>query len=230
MLNQGIGLSGENQEFFIRGRLDSLESRLNPDFKVRRILDFGCGIGTATRHLADRFEEAEVVGVDTSADALRHARQRYGSDRVRFLELEGLGSEGDFDLCYVNGVFHHIALTERRRAVATIHRVLRYGGRLALFENNPWNPGARLVMKRIPFDREAKMLSLPGAMALVRAGAFSGQVRVGPSFTFQRPLAFLRFSEGALSPAGRSAILRPRHQVDRIESLAGHPPLTSRSP
>ena len=33
------------------------------------------------------------------------------------------------------------------------------GGVLALFENNPWNPGTRLVMKRIPFDRNAQTIS-----------------------------------------------------------------------
>ena len=35
----------------------------------------------------------------------------------------------------------------------------RPAGYFALFENNPWNPGARLVMRRIPFDRDAIMLS-----------------------------------------------------------------------
>jgi len=32
MLHQGLRLSGESQEFFIRGRIESLESRLPADF------------------------------------------------------------------------------------------------------------------------------------------------------------------------------------------------------
>jgi SAM-dependent methyltransferase len=199
MLNQGLRLSGESQEFFIRGRIESLESRLPADFAVRRILDFGCGIGTATAHLAERFPDAEIVGVDTSENALDYAREHCGSDRVRFKSLGQLPREGDFDLCYVNGVFHHIDPESRTGAVQNIHRALRSGGRLALFENNPWNPGTRMVMSRIPFDRDAITLSPPEAKHLVRAGGFTLPAVSWSLFYFPRPLAFLRFTESALS-------------------------------
>jgi SAM-dependent methyltransferase len=199
MLNQGLRLSGESQEFFIRGRIESLESRLPADFAVHRILDFGCGIGTATAHLAERFPHAGIVGVDTSENALDYAREHYGSDRVRFESLGQLPQEGDFDLCYVNGVFHHIDPQSRAGAVQNIHRVLRSGGRLALFENNPWNPGTRLVMSRIPFDRDAITLSPLEAKHLVRAGGFTQPAVSWSLFYFPRPLAFLRFGERALS-------------------------------
>ena len=56
-------------------------------------------------------------------------------------------------------MFHHIPPSERPAALALIRRKLRPQGRLFLFENNPWNPGARWVMKAIPFDRVATMLS-----------------------------------------------------------------------
>jgi SAM-dependent methyltransferase len=199
MLDKGIRLSGEDQEFFIRGRLDSLQSRLPPDFTVRRILDFGCGIGTGTSHLADRFSHAEVLGVDTSENALEYAREHYGSDRIRFRGLTELSQERDFDLCYVNGVFHHIEPTSRSGAIQSIHRALRSGGVLALFENNPWNPGTRMVMSRIPFDRDAITLTLPETKGLLRSGGFARPALGWSLFYFPRPLAFLRFSEGALS-------------------------------
>jgi len=199
MLNQGIQLSGENQEFFILGRLQSLRSRLPADFKVRRILDFGCGTGLSTRHLADQFDGAEVLGVDTSENALSYGRRQWGSERVRFCGVEELDCGTGFDLCYVNGVFHHIAVSQRPRAIRSIYRALRDGGRLALFENNPWNPGARLVMKRIPFDRDAQMLSLLETIRLIRAGGFIQPATYWSVFYFPRPLASLRFLEGPLS-------------------------------
>jgi len=199
MLNRGIRLSGESQEFFIHGRLQSLESRLPADFRIRRILDFGCGIGTATASLAQRFPRAEVVGVDTSKNALGYAQERYGSHRLRFRTLAGLPHEDVFDLCYVNGVFHHIAPANRPSAVQNIHRALRAGGRLALFENNPWNPGTRLVMSRIPFDREAIPLSSPETKRLLRTGGFTQPALAWSLFYFPRPLGFLRFTEEALS-------------------------------
>ena len=198
MLHQGIRLSGENQEFFIRGRIESLRSRLPSGFKPRRILDFGCGIGMTTHHLAERFEGAELLGVDTSERAIQYGAGRYGSARVRFRKLEELTDENDFDLCHVSGVFHHIDPAERAGAMAAIHRVLRAGGFLSLFENNPWNPGTRMVMSRIPFDRDAKTLSPHQAKRLVRSTGFSGLIQWS-MFYFPRPLAFLRFSEPALS-------------------------------
>src|SRR6185295_15459010 len=108
MLNQGIRLSGEDQEFFIHGRIESLTGRLPADFRPRRILDFGCGIGTATRRLGETFTAADIVGVDTSENALEYGAGHYGSSRVRFRKLAELPHEDEFDLCYVNGVFHHI--------------------------------------------------------------------------------------------------------------------------
>ena len=199
MLNQGIRLSGEGQEFFIHGRLQSLPARLPPDFRPRRILDFGCGIGTATRRLSEKFPHAEIVGVDTSGKALEYGTEHYGSGRVRFRPLAQLPEENDFDLCYVNGVFHHIEPAQRMGAIEAIYRALRPGGHLALFENNPWNPGTRLVMSRIPFDRDAIPLPLPEARRLVRAGGFTAAPQSWTLFYFPRPLAFLRPTEGLLS-------------------------------
>jgi SAM-dependent methyltransferase len=199
MLNQGIRLSGENQEFFIRGRLQSLRVRLGSHFSPARILDYGCGIGTAATHLAALFPGSQIVGIDTSENALDYATETHGSDRIRFAKLADLESQGEFDLCYVNGVFHHIDPPSRPRAITGIYRALREGGALALFENNPWNPGTRMVMSRIPFDRDAQTLSPLETTRLVRAGGFDGPIARWSLFYFPRPLAFLRFTESALS-------------------------------
>jgi len=110
------------------------------------------------------------------------------------MTLADLREGEDFDLCYVNGVFHHIDPAERPEALSLIHRVLRPGGVLALFENNPWNFGARMVMARIPFDRDARMLSpVLTAQLLTRAGF--EVLRTDSLFFFPRFLKGLRFSE-----------------------------------
>jgi hypothetical protein len=46
------------------------------------------------------------------------------------------------------------------------------GRTLGLFENSPWNPGTRMVMRRIPFDRDAIPLSYIEARHGVRAAGF----------------------------------------------------------
>lgn len=68
------------------------------------------------------------------------------------------------------------------------------GSHLAVFENNPWNPGARMVMRRIPFDRDAIPLSFLEMRNRLRTAGF--QVRES-RFLFYLPnaLAGLRFVE-----------------------------------
>jgi SAM-dependent methyltransferase len=194
MLNQGIQLSGENQTFFINGRLRDLRETLAA-WVPRRILDFGCGLGLGSATLAQVFPAAEVVGIDTAEKAIRFAQREHGSSRVRFQTLEEFSEEDAFDLAYCNGVFHHIPPTERMRAAALVRRSLKPGGWFALFENNPWNPGTRMVMARIPFDRDAIPLSPLETARLLREAGFEITRSLRFLFYFPKPLAFLRFAE-----------------------------------
>jgi SAM-dependent methyltransferase len=192
MLNQGISLSGESQEFFIFGRIQDMRSQIPPN--PRRILDFGCGTGKSCAHLSDVFPGANVVGADLSEDALRHAKSSFGSNRVTFANIADLPQLERFDLCYINGVFHHILPDERQQALMRIRELLAPGAYLALFENNPWNPGTRMVMHRIPFDRDAIPLSYLEARQRIQAAGFKV---CGTRFLFYMPksLAPLRFIE-----------------------------------
>ncbi|HEV7735623.1 MAG TPA: class I SAM-dependent methyltransferase [Candidatus Binatia bacterium] len=198
LLQQGTRLSGEDRFFFIRGRVADLAAHLPATFHPRRILDFGCGLGDTSRHLAEVFSAADVVGVDTADAAIAWAREHHAGPRVSFGTIDDLSSHGVFDLCYVNGVLHHVPLDRRDEVLAAIRAALRPGGLFALFENNPWNPGARMVMHRIPFDRDAIAVSPREARALLEAN----RLRCGKTrslFWFPRPLAILRPLERALA-------------------------------
>lgn len=46
------------------------------DLTPRRIVDLGCGTGELTCLLAERFPEAQVLGIDSSAEMLARARQQ----------------------------------------------------------------------------------------------------------------------------------------------------------
>jgi len=199
MLNRGIRLSGEDKDFFVRGRVASLMARLPEGFRLRRILDYGCGTGGTAAYLAATFPDADVVGVDTSPSALEYASQNFGNARLSFLPVDELESHGEFDLCYVNGVFHHIPVELRSRAMTGIYNVLRRGGQFALFENNPWNLGTRMVMARIPFDRDAQTLSPPVAKRLLRESGFVEPMEFWSLFYFPRQLKAFRRFESALA-------------------------------
>jgi SAM-dependent methyltransferase len=199
MLQKGIRFSGENKQYFIRGRLQDMCHQLPWGFNPRRILDFGCGIGDTSLYLTEIFPTADIIGLDTSDQALAHARQTYGSARISFYNHADFSQIEPVDLCYANGVFHHIIPEERFGVIVQIHQVLRPGGYFALFENNPWNPGTRLVMKRIPFDRDAQPLSAPEAKRCLKEGGFAKLYSPRYLFYFPRSLAFLRFLESFLS-------------------------------
>ncbi|MBV8730817.1 MAG: class I SAM-dependent methyltransferase [Acidobacteriia bacterium] len=197
MLTQGIRLSGEDQQFFIRGRLRYMAENLDKR-QPRRILDFGCGIGVATAVISEIYPGAKVLGIDTAAQAIAYANRHYENATVHFQTLDRFEPDGSFDLCYCNGVFHHIPPAERRDAANLIYRALTQGGRLALFENNPLNPGTRAVMSRIPFDREAVLLQFWEARRLLKGAGFDVVLPARFLFYFPRVLAALRFTERLL--------------------------------
>src|SRR2546427_3266744 len=84
LLQKGIGLSGEDARHFVVGRVNDLKKQLPPAWLPQRILDFGCGIGTASRYLAEVFSGSSVIGVDLSGRTLDYAARLNGSERIRF--------------------------------------------------------------------------------------------------------------------------------------------------
>jgi len=198
-LDRGISLSGEDKTYFARRRLEWLRYCLQGLTGCpRRVMDYGCGSGSATPFFFDVLGASFVLGIDASAKSIGIAERQYGSDRVEFQSLNRFQPNGTLDLVYCNGVFHHIPPRERASAVDCICSSLLPGGIFALWENNPWNPGTRLVMSRIPFDRDAITLTAREARDLLRAGCLE-VLRTDYLFIFPRPLNRLRGVEPLLS-------------------------------
>ena len=203
-LNQGLALSGESKEYFARERVRWLAGRLSAlGVQARRVLDYGCGTGGTSPELLDQLDARTVVGVDASRESLDVARATYADPRLEFKTLSELDPSAAFEVAYCNGVFHHVEPEQRLDALAYVHRSLARGGVFGLWENNPWNPGTRLVMRRIPFDRDAKLLSPPHARELVTRAGFT-VLRTDFLFFFPRALSALRPIEVRLAslPAG----------------------------
>lgn len=198
-LGQGISVSGEDKEFFARGRLAILARMLRKkNFPIRTALDFGCGTGQAAPLLREILGAERVLGVDISEGLLGVAQREHSGAGIEFRVLKNHAPSGDFDLAFCNGVFHHIPLAERAGAVAHVFRSLKPGGLFALWENNPWNPGTQYVMSRIPFDRDAIKLAPPVARRLLCEGGFE-ILRTDSAFYFPRVLGFLRGLEPLLA-------------------------------
>jgi SAM-dependent methyltransferase len=198
-LDEGLRASGESKEYFARGRIDWLARRLRQSGdRPLQIMDFGCGIGSAAPFLLELDPHASVLGVDLSPQCVAVARQHADPARTRFALPTEYEPCQEIDLAFCNGVFHHIPPAARAAALHYVYRSLRPGGIFAVWENNPWNPGARYVMSRIPFDRDAIMISPPEMRRLVSDAGFS-VLRTDSLFFFPRFLGALRGLEPALS-------------------------------
>jgi predicted TPR repeat methyltransferase len=199
MLEQGLAVSGEGKEYFARGRVEWLKICMDEmGFAPQHIMDYGCGTGMTTPLLRERFDAESVVGVDPSAKLIKRAIREYGSSQTRFKQSQQYSSQEENDLVYCNGVFHHIPIARRPMAAQYIWESLKPGGYFAFWENNPWNPGTRYVMSRIPFDRDAVTLTPLEARGLLQASGFH-ILRTDFLFIFPRVVRLLRWAERYLT-------------------------------
>jgi MPBQ/MSBQ methyltransferase len=103
-----------------------------------RVLDVGSGIGGPARHLAES-RGCRVVGIDLTEEYCRVAEaltERVGlAHKVTFQAANALDlpfGDGEFDVAWTQHVAMNIA--DRPRLYREMHRVLKPGGKLALYD------------------------------------------------------------------------------------------------
>jgi SAM-dependent methyltransferase len=198
-LNRALAASGEEKDFFARGRVEWLHGCLRRHNQhLHSALDYGCGIGDTSLLLSEFLGVESVIGLDVSERSLARARERHEGTKYRFATFPAYTPNESIDLVYCNGVFHHIPVVERDAAVDYIYRALRPGGFFSLWENNPWNPGTRYVMSQCVFDRDAVRLTATETMKRMRKRGFE-VLSLDYRFFFPRLLSRLRFLESELT-------------------------------
>lgn len=193
-VQRAIAASGETVQFFAELKVELMMRALGPNLPAR-ILDFGCGIGNATRALASRFPKATISGFDVSGESIVVARRMSGRQpRIRYTEGSGDRlpfGDASFDAAFTSCVFHHIEPRSRLTWARELRRVLAPTAPLFLFEHNPWNPLTVRVVRSIPFDEGVALLTGPDTMRLLRAAGFR-TARPWYYFFFPSPLRALR--------------------------------------
>lgn len=198
-LDKGIRISGQNRDFFARGRIAWLSKELRKNGASNlRVMDFGCGTGLSTSYLINLLGARSVMGIDISMKSLEVARTKYTAFNTQFILMEEYQPSGEFNLVFCNGVFHHIPPDQRGDVINYIYRALCSRGFFALWENNPWNPGTRYIMGRIPFDKDAMLVFPLEARRLLQAGGFE-ILSTTFQFIFPQFLSWFRIFEPILA-------------------------------
>ena len=140
---------------FAQQKLAPLERHIG-DRRVKRILDVGCGPGTN----AERFRDAEYVGVDINDRYLTTARARY---RGQFVQADLASAElsdlGTFDTILVNSLLHHLSDSEVTSLLTRVTHLLDADGRVH-------------VLELVQPDR----LSVPSLMAYLDRGRYARRI------------------------------------------------------
>lgn len=154
LLREGTQFFSSSEEYFARYKVELVRSMVAGP--VRRVLEYGCGIGRNIPYLRDAFPGAEVIGTDISEASLSIAVTE--NPEARF-EVERADLDvGKFDLIFVAGVFHHIQPAERLGVTRELARRIEREGKICVFEHNPYNPVTRRIVDSCPYDADAVLL------------------------------------------------------------------------
>ena len=106
----------------------------------------------------------KIFGVDEAQESIRVAEencQNLSNKPTFFHSLKQIPETTKFDLITVFNVLHHINPSERNAVLQEIMKRLAPGGRLLIWEHNPWNPVTRYLVKICPFDEGVKLVRAP---------------------------------------------------------------------
>jgi ubiquinone/menaquinone biosynthesis C-methylase UbiE len=149
------------------------------DGKVRRILDYGCGIGQFTVALKERFPDAEVWGVEIGAPMLRYGHMRatklgVGANFAQRLAQDTGFPDGYFDIVTSYIAHHEMPAATTLKVIDEARRVARRGavyypldfitagaptgtpqGMFALWQDHRWNNEVwRMEFYKLNFNAE----------------------------------------------------------------------------
>lgn len=155
LLSEKTKFFSSSDAYFARYKIELVRKRISKP--VKKVLEYGCGIGRNIPFLQRAFPGATVAGSDISRTSLEVAsRENEGVEF--FCEDDDVAGFQDFDLIFVAGVFHHIPGQQRLGASKLLNQRLAPGGAIFIFEHNPYNPVTRHIVNTCPYDEDAVLL------------------------------------------------------------------------
>jgi ubiquinone/menaquinone biosynthesis methyltransferase len=117
-----------------------------PRTDVKRCLDLGCGTGDMAMLLAERYPQAEVIGLDINKDMIECAKKRHSSENLEFVRGDMCDipfDDNSFDI--VTGSYAIRNAPDLHKSLSEIIRVSRPGGWVCLMDFS--KPANKLLQK-----------------------------------------------------------------------------------
>jgi ubiquinone/menaquinone biosynthesis C-methylase UbiE len=157
-----LGADGARQTLFALAPLRSAD----------HVLDIGCGTGTFTTTLKQRYPGVDVTGLDPDPKVLARARHKAEQARVPVRYDQGFADAleyptASFDVVFSSFMFHHLEGGNREKSLREVRRVLKPGGSFYLldFEVSPSDHKLFNLFhsgERMRDNTESRILSLMG--------------------------------------------------------------------
>ncbi|BEL12496.1 trans-aconitate 2-methyltransferase [Actinoplanes sichuanensis] len=140
--------------------------------RPRAVTDLGCGPGELTRTLAERWPDARITGIDSSADMIEKAAADPGPVEFRLGDIADWRPEPDVDVVVTNAALQWVP--DHREMLARWARELPAGAWIAMqVPGNSDSPGHRAARDLSPIELRADPVSDAAGYAetLTAAGA-----------------------------------------------------------
>lgn len=118
-----------------------------PTPEARTAVDIGCGPGNSTELLVQRFPQARVSGLDSSADMIAAARERLPQLRFELAEIDKWTAEGPFDVIFANAVLQWVP--NHAMLLPALAGKLSAGGSLAIQMPDNLNEPSHRLMREV---------------------------------------------------------------------------------
>jgi trans-aconitate 2-methyltransferase len=120
-----------------------------PLLEARKVVDIGCGPGNSTQLLVGRWPQASVIGVDTSADMLRQARERLPGHTFIEANIAHWAPPASTDVVFANAVFQWVPehLKHLKRLVGSLSK----GGVLAVQMPDNLDEPSHILMREVAY-------------------------------------------------------------------------------
>lgn len=193
LLQDQLNFFSSDRGYFSKYKADLLKSLIpigNGD-----VLDFGAGIGLMIPHLQAAYPDARLHASDISEASLAHLSRKFPNANV--LSDASL-DDRRFDLILIATVMHHVEPAQRRDLLSRLGGLLKPGGRICIFEHNPYNPVTQRMVSTCPFDEDAVLLPMRETIDLLRNSARLHIENKGYTLFFPPSMSKLGFAERLL--------------------------------